>query len=129
MRKSSVLFCTLAAVAVSLCTFLTAYAQDDMTHVDNDVFLDPRRAPSVFNHEEHNEAAELYECNVCHHIYENGEKLEFESSEDMRCADCHPLESDGNPPALMDAFHRNCKGCHEQRNLGPIMCGQCHVKD
>jgi hypothetical protein len=128
MRKSALLVFTLVLVSISL-WFVNVHSQD-ITHVDNDVFLDPRRPPSVFPHEEHNEAAEIYECNVCHHVYEDGKKLEFESSEDMRCADCHPLESgEGDPPALMKAFHMNCKGCHEQQNLGPIMCGQCHVKD
>jgi len=129
MRKSTVLICILAAVSVSLALFVPAYSQEYMTHVDNDVFFDSRRPPSLFAHEEHNEAAELYECNECHHVYEDGEKLEYESSEDMRCADCHPLESDGSPPPLMKAYHRNCKGCHEQRDQGPIMCGQCHVKN
>lgn len=127
MRKGAILVFTLAAVSISL-WFVNAYSQD-ITHVDNDVFFDPRRPPSVFPHEEHNEAAEIYECNECHHVYEDGEKLEFESSEDMRCADCHPLESEGNTPGLMKAYHMNCKGCHERRDLGPIMCGQCHVKD
>ena len=129
MRKGTVLIGTLAAVSISLVLFAPAHSQEYMTHVDNDVFFEARRPPSLFPHEEHNEAAELYECNECHHVYEDGRKLEFESSEDMRCVDCHPLESDnGDPPALMKAYHRNCKGCHEQRDQGPIMCGQCHVK-
>ena len=106
----------------------TAWSQDEMTVVDNSVFDNPQRPPSVFVHDEHNEIAEIYDCNVCHHVYEDGQLVEDESSEDMYCSDCHDLEmSDGQPP-LMNAFHANCKGCHEEQGKGPIMCGECHIK-
>jgi hypothetical protein len=108
--------------------FVTAYSQEDMTHVDNSDFENPQREASVFRHEEHNEAAEIEECNECHHVYENGQKLEYDSSEDQRCSECHELNSAGNPPSLLRAFHANCKECHLQKKKGPIMCGECHVK-
>ena len=117
-----------ATVVVSLFVFVTAYSQEDMTHVDNSVYNSPQRTPSVFNHEAHNEAAEIEECNECHHVYEDGKKLEDESSEDQLCSDCHTLEAQRNQPGLMQAFHMNCKGCHEKENKGPVMCGECHVK-
>lgn len=127
MNKSAITI--IAAVVTSLFVFVTAYSQEDMTVVDNSVFENPQREPSAFRHDEHNEAAEVEECNECHHIYEDGKKLEDESSEDQRCSECHELSASGNPPALTKAFHTNCKGCHLQQKKGPIMCGECHLKN
>ena len=106
-----------------------AHSQEEMATVDNSVFPNPERGASVFKHEAHNEAAEIDECNECHHVYEDGVKLEGESSEDMLCSDCHEIEVSGNQPSLMQAFHANCKGCHLSEKKGPIMCGECHRKN
>ena len=107
-----------------------AYSQEDREYVDNDVFENPRRPRAVFRHDEHNELAQIEECNVCHHIYDdNGRLVEDESSEDQRCSDCHQLVASGRKPPLMKAFHTNCKGCHKAQKNGPTMCGQCHVKN
>lgn len=102
--------------------------QEDMVSVDRTVFENPQRAASVFNHEAHNENAEIEDCAVCHHVYEEGELVEDESSEDQMCSDCHGLEAVGGQPGLRRAFHLNCKGCHLERKSGPIMCGECHIK-
>jgi len=107
---------------------LSVHSQEDMTEVDPSVFMNPQRPAAVFKHDEHNETAGIEECNECHHVYEDGKLLEYESSEDMRCADCHGLEAEGNMPSLVKAFHGNCKGCHETQKSGPIMCGECHVR-
>jgi predicted SprT family Zn-dependent metalloprotease len=117
----------LAALVVFLLVLAAAHAQDDMEFIDPGVFGNPRRAPSVFVHDEHNETAQIEECNECHHVYEDGRRLEDESSEDMRCADCHELKGGDNLP-LMKAFHMNCKGCHIEQKKGPVMCGDCHRK-
>ena len=117
-----------ATVVVSLLVLVTAHSQEDMTHLDNSDFGDPQRVPAVFRHDSHNEAAGIEECNECHHVYEDGKKLEDESSEGERCSDCHGLQASGNQPGLMKAFHMNCKGCHENMDKGPVMCGECHVK-
>jgi hypothetical protein len=58
----------------------------------------------------------IEDCNECHHVYEDGEKLEDESSEDSSCSECHEEKGSG------------CKGCHHENKKGPIMCGQCHVR-
>lgn len=105
-----------------------AWAQDDMTVVDNTVFDNPQRTPSIFVHDEHNERAEIFDCAECHHVYEDGQLMEDESSEDQRCSECHDLEGSGDQPSLMEAFHANCKGCHQVMAKGPIMCGECHIK-
>jgi hypothetical protein len=104
------------------------YSQEDMLAIDTSFFEEPRRPPSVFEHDAHNENAGLEECSECHHLYEDGQLLEGESSEDQRCADCHGIEPEGSQPGLMKAFHMNCKGCHQKEMAGPIMCGECHKK-
>ena len=126
--KKKILF----ALTVSfffLAMMINAHSQEDMAFVDNDAFDNPRRPPAVFRHDAHNELAEIEECNVCHHVYdENGRLVEDESSEDQRCSDCHEKKASGRQPALMKAFHANCKGCHKAQKSGPTMCGQCHVR-
>ncbi len=106
----------------------SSWSQDDMTVVDNAAFDNPQRPPSLFAHDEHNEAAEIDDCNGCHHVYEDGKLLEDESSEDQSCSECHEPEDSGDQPSLIKAFHLNCKGCHQQQSKGPILCGECHIK-
>ena len=107
---------------------LPALGQEDMVVVEGDSFEDQRRPAAVFRHDDHNETAEIEECNECHHVYENGEKVADESSEDQRCAECHTEEALDNQPGLRKAFHLNCKGCHQSKKQGPVMCGECHVR-
>ena len=119
----------LVAIAAVL-SILTAagHAQEDMRVVDNSVFDNPRRPSALFNHDLHNETAGIEDCGECHHVYEDGKRLEDETSEDSACADCHGLVSEGPEPALMKAYHLNCKGCHATVGKGPVMCGECHRK-
>jgi hypothetical protein len=127
MRKLMVV----AGVAVFgiLLVMASAYSQEDMEFVSNEVFDNPQRSSAIFYHDEHNELAELDDCAECHHLYdESGEKLEDESSEDQACAECHGDEDEGTKPGLMKAYHRNCKGCHMAEKKGPILCAQCHVR-
>jgi len=126
MRKRGVGLLT--GLSLTLLFLVAAYSQEEMTVVDNRAFTQPERVVSVFNHEAHNELAEIDECNECHHVYEDGVKLEDESSEDMTCSECHEIKASEEQPALMQAFHMNCKGCHLQEKKGPIMCGECHRK-
>jgi hypothetical protein len=113
---------------ISVFFALPAFGQEDMVVVEGDSFEVQRRPSAVFRHDEHNEAAEIEECNECHHVYENGKRLEDESSEDQRCVECHTEKSDGNRPGLRKAFHLNCKGCHRSKRKGPVMCGECHAR-
>ena len=118
-----------ASVLISMLMLMPAYSQEDVETIDNSCFETPRRPPAIFQHDLHNETAEVEECNVCHHVYEDGQLLEDESSEDERCAACHLEKEEGRKPSLMKAFHTNCKGCHESEKAGPLMCGECHVKE
>ena len=118
----------LALVVGILLAITSAWSQDDMTIVDNAAFDNPQRTPSVFAHDEHNEAAGIDDCAECHHVYEDGKRLEDESSEDQSCSECHDLNGSGDEPSLIKAFHMNCKGCHQAQKKGPIMCGECHIK-
>ena len=122
MKKKTLFVLTVSLF--SLAILISAHSQEDMRFVDNDAFENPRRPPAVFRHDNHNELAEIEDCNICHHVYdENGRLLEDESSEDQPCLDCHEIETAGRQPALMKAFHANCKGCHTAQKSGPTMCG------
>jgi len=126
MKKMAIFI--FASILFSMIFMMFAHSQEDMEVVDGDSFKNQRRPPAVFRHDDHNETAEIEECNECHHVYENGERLADESSEDQRCSDCHTEKNSGNRPGLRKAFHLNCKGCHESKKQGPAMCGECHVK-
>lgn len=126
MKKRIASILTVTALAGLLS--LPAFSQEDMEVVDDGGFVKRQRPPAVFRHDEHNELAEIEECYECHHVYENGNKLEDESSEDQSCSECHDEKGSGKQPGLRKAFHINCKGCHLQNKKGPVMCGQCHVR-
>jgi len=126
MRRQSAV--TLILVLISILFVLPGFAQEDMVVVEGDSFDNQRRPSAVFRHDDHNETAEIEECNECHHVYENGERLADESSEDQRCVDCHAEKTSGNQPGLRKAFHLNCKGCHQSKRQGPVMCGECHAR-
>ena len=125
MMKRSYIF---LSIFFAIFPVLPAVGQEDMVVVEGDCFGVQRRPSPVFRHDEHNEAAEIEECNECHHVYENGERSEDESSEDQRCAECHTEKSESDRPGLRQAFHLNCKGCHQSKRQGPVMCGECHAR-
>ncbi|MFO8031768.1 MAG: cytochrome c3 family protein [Desulfohalobiaceae bacterium] len=116
---------------VGLLMFWTAvgFSQSEMQEVDNPAFEKKQRPAAVFVHDEHNEQAEIFDCSVCHHVYEDGELVEGAMSVDQSCSDCHSLEGDQeNPIGLMDAYHQQCIGCHAQEKEGPLACGECHIE-
>ncbi len=126
MKKCLLLFLMVPTICIFL--ILPAFSQEDMEMVEDDGFQKRQRPPVIFKHDDHNELAEIEACTECHHIYDNGEKQEDESSEDQLCSECHTEKSSDNQPGLKKAFHLNCKGCHQVKKKGPIMCGQCHVR-
>ena len=125
MKKATALVIASLLIGVLM---ISAFAQEDMTVVDDPGFYVMQRPLPVFQHDAHNEKADIEECNECHHVYEDGKKVEDESSEDESCSDCHELKDVENVPGLRKAFHFCCKGCHVAKEQGPIMCGTCHVR-
>ena len=126
MNPRSMVVGALAAFAMFF--IVNAWSQEDMKVVSPDDFTKPQRPAAVFLHDAHNGKAGIENCNECHHVYEDGKRVEDESSEGQRCSDCHSLENAGRQPGLMKAFHLNCKRCHREQKKGPIMCGECHVR-
>ena len=127
MKKPVVVAVTvLAALALLIAS---AYCQEDMEIVSNEVFDNPQRSSAAFVHDAHNEAAGLEDCAECHHVYDDaGVKSEDESSEDQACSDCHGDTDEGSKPGLMKAYHLNCKSCHLSQAKGPILCAECHAR-
>ena len=121
--------CCIVVMLVSALMATQSFSQEEMRVVDNSVFTRTAREPALFAHDVHNEQAELEDCNICHHLYEDGKLIEDESSEDQACSECHMEKSTGSNPSLRRAYHLNCKGCHLEKGAGPIMCAQCHQTD
>ena len=117
----------LMLLVLALAVF-SAWSQEDIEAVNDSVFSDRMRPPAVFRHDEHNEAAGIEDCTACHHLYEDGELVEDESSEDMECSECHGNSGDGYPMDVVAAYHLRCKGCHLEEKAGPVMCGECHIR-
>ena len=125
--KKRIAFILISPLLVGI-IFLPAFSQEDMEVIDDGGFAIQQRPAVVFRHDNHNEMAEIEDCNECHHVYEDGKKVEDESSEDLSCSECHDENTSGRQPGLRRAFHLNCKGCHLENLKGPVMCGQCHVR-
>ncbi|MDA8136624.1 MAG: cytochrome c3 family protein [Desulfobacteraceae bacterium] len=107
------------------------FSREDQERLDPSAFERPRRPGAVFSHDGHNEKAGLSDnCALCHHVYENKQLVEGESSEDKACSDCHGLKSGPeNGIPLVRAFHARCRECHFDSGKGPVLCGQCHMKE
>ena len=105
------------------------FSQDDVTAVQDSAFKERMRPRVAFYHEDHNEKAQIEDCGICHHVYEDGERLEDETSEDMECSHCHLKPKEKAVFTLVKIYHQQCRGCHIEQKKGPIMCSQCHVKD
>ena len=101
-----------------------------LERLDNTVFNKTRRPGAVFSHDDHNEKAGLDDCAVCHHVYEKGILVADESSEDSPCSECHALvPALDNRFSLSVAFHKRCRDCHFESGKGPVLCGECHIKE
>jgi len=107
---------------------ITANSQEDMEYIQDSAFKRMMRPPASFRHDAHNEKAEIEECNTCHHVFEDGKRVEGESSEDSKCSSCHAPKDGSYPMSLVKTFHARCKGCHEEKKAGPVMCAECDVK-
>jgi hypothetical protein len=104
---------------------ISGFSQENMTQLYDSAFKSHLRPPAVFQHDRHNDQAKIFDCGVCHHVYDKGHKVEGATSEDRKCAECHYKEDD---MSLASAYHNRCKGCHIEKKAGPILCGECHQK-
>ncbi len=129
MRHKKLTACI--AVLFSLFAVLSGFSQEDVKTVQDKAF-NPRtmeRTSVIFLHDAHNEKAKIGECNECHHEYKDGKKLEDASSEGTACSECHKSRDGEDPLPLIRAYHLQCKGCHAEKRKGPVMCGECHVRE
>lgn len=107
----------------------SAFSQDDMTMVPAAAFGKLERAQVPFEHDLHNEKAEIDDCGACHHGRTDDGKMDMENTtEGESCESCHPVDAGGDEVPLMRAYHRQCAQCHAESLKGPVACGQCHRK-
>lgn len=129
MEKScKIMLLPLMLLACVLMVSSPAAPQEKITAVEDGAF-DQRMRPAVsFAHDRHNEAAEIDNCGVCHHVYKDGKKVEGEESVGSECSECHLPPGGGYPFDLVKVYHSMCKGCHQQKKAGPVLCAECHRK-
>ncbi len=125
-RRNLIVYMACVVTAVVFAA-LSGFAQEGVTHVQDSAFKETMRPAVRFQHDVHNEKAKITECEVCHHDYQDGKKVEGSSSEDKKCSECH-LVKGGDIMPLVNAYHMRCKGCHEKKKEGPVMCAECHEK-
>ena len=126
LKKLILIVITILAITA----FYSFSQEDNHPTIDNTVFKNPQRTQALFDHDLHNEKAELEDdCSICHHVYEGGKLVSDESSEDSMCSECHSLKATPeNSTPLRMAFHKKCKDCHFESNKGPVLCGECHIR-
>lgn len=125
------LLASLAAIAALVVVYMVplAFAQDDMTMMPVDAFAKLERPQVGFEHDAHNEKAELEDCVVCHHSKTDNGKRDLEnSSEGETCESCHAVKREDGGTPLMRAYHQQCITCHTDQKKGPVACGECHKK-
>lgn len=128
MKKRIWIILVVGACFASMLMGGVSFSQEDVAEVGDSGFEKHVRPPVPFMHDEHNEKAEIEECGVCHHVYDDKGMLnEDETSEDMECSECHLPKKKGGLE-LMKKYHLRCKKCHQQEKKGPVMCGECHVR-
>ncbi len=124
-------FKLLIYLPVSTLIILTCCAYSNATGmtIENEVFNTPQRPAVAFEHDDHNEVAQLEDdCSICHHSYNGKQRVKDESSEDSPCSDCHTIKPTAkNSIPLKTAFHNRCKACHFKASKGPVLCGNCHI--
>ena len=129
MKQWSLKLSLVITLVVMFMAAYSAHSQEDVITVEDDAFTERMRPIVSFLHDEHNENAEIAECGVCHHVYDDkGQLLEDETSEESQCSECHLSKKSKDKTELIKYYHNQCKKCHQQRNAGPVMCAECHLK-
>lgn len=127
MKKTLLTLCLASLVVVSL--WGTLHSQEDIKALSDPAFVTWRRGPVPFKHDQHNDKAKITDCKACHHVYTNGKLDPSGDSAGTKCSECHTVKGDKGAMPLTRAYHRQCGNCHEQKNAGPVACGECHSKD
>lgn len=125
MQLSLVLMVSLALAHVAL-------SQEPTMVLKHKEISQHQRPLVTFKHELH---MKKIECDECHHEYDKYGNRRGGEDKAQSCANCHgnPSKSDKKVLPLTEAFHAQCKKCHEslivgKTESGPIMCGDCHVR-
>ena len=130
MKLTCVTIACLIFVSGVVFAFSSPGLCEDLVRIEASGFDTLRRPAALFDHDTHNEMAQIDDCAVCHHVWENGKIVEDESSEDSPCSECHGLTATPeNSMPLANAFHTQCRGCHVATGKGPLLCGECHKKE
>jgi len=129
MKKRTLTISILLAAMASILAVWSASSQEDVKFVKDSAFSSRMRPPVPFPHDQHNETAQIEDCAACHHVWEDGKKVESESSAGTGCSECHTLEQGENPMKLARRYHLQCKGCHLEKKAGPVLCSECHRKE
>ena len=107
--------CILAAPTMS---------QDTMTSIQEEAFEKKTQPPAVFVHDEHNARAGLADCGVCHHVFEDGQRVQGALSVGQECSSCH--RPGDHSLRLKYAYHTLCISCHLEQDKGALTCKGCH---
>lgn len=128
MKKAWLSIVVGIAATLMLIISVPVQSQEDIVLVQDEGYTRTVRPDPRFVHDEHNELAEIEDCNVCHHVWQDGELVEDESSEDQACSECHLAADATNTLSLTRRYHQQCKSCHQEKKKGPVMCADCHRK-
>lgn len=125
MLKKSMAVLLFIAILGLMVFSINAFSGIDEGTVTDPAFSRKSRGDVFFDHEMHMETAGVVDCATCHHVYEDGKVLEFESSEGVSCSECH-MGKDGDILPVIEAYHQQCRSCHIEQKAGPVTCAGCH---
>ena len=129
MKKRTLTITIILTVLASIIAVFSASSQEDVKFVKDSAFASRMRPSVPFLHDQHNETAQIEDCGACHHVYQDGKRVEGESSAGTACSECHTLEKGDSPMSLVRVYHLQCKGCHSEKKAGPVLCSECHRKE
>ena len=129
MKKRTLTTAIILTVIVSIIAVFSASSQDEVKFVKDGAFTSHMRPPVPFVHDQHNETAQIEDCSACHHVYQDGRRVDGETSLGTMCSECHTLSKGDNPMSLVRVYHLQCKGCHLEKKAGPVLCSDCDRKE
>ena len=128
LKKYKVVIYTAVPIIFLLAGTFAAFSRKILKTVSDSAFTKQTRPAVAFFHDAHNERAEIEDCNVCHHMFENGERLVDDDSIEWNVRNVHYSKMQDDVADLIRVYHLQCSGCHLKQKTGPVMCGECHRK-